>query len=66
MFGRRKKEEEYIKCCALCEYAEKGDCEYMICCRKGRVEKDSVCRKFTYDITKRVPKKRPAGFEFEE
>ena len=66
LFGKRNKEEEYVKCCALCEHAENRDEEYMLCRKKGQVEKGSVCRKFTYDITKRVPKKRPQSFEFEE
>lgn len=64
---KQRDEEEYIKCCGLCEYSrscdEKG---YMICSRKGKVEYEQVCRRFSYDITKRIPKKPPEKFEFEE
>ena len=66
LFGKKSKEEEYVKCCALCEHASQDGGEYMICRKKGQVEKTSVCRKFTYDITKRIPKKRPEKFSFEE
>ena len=66
LFGKKKREEEYVKCCALCEHASRGEGEFMTCRKKGQVEKNSVCRKFTYDITKRVPQKRPDRFEFED
>ena len=66
LFGKKNKEEEYVKCCALCEYAAEADAEHMLCKKKGQVDKNSVCRKFTYDITKRIPKRRPDRFEFEE
>ncbi|MBE6544224.1 MAG: hypothetical protein E7675_07460 [Ruminococcaceae bacterium] len=68
LFGKKKKdEEEYIKCCGLCEYAsEDSDGEFMICSKKKcRVEKNKSCRRFSYDITKRIPKRRPAKFDFE-
>ena len=57
LFKKKKRdEEENIRCCALCEKAR--DCgEYMECKIKGRVEKDHSCRKYSYDITKRVPRR---------
>jgi hypothetical protein len=68
LFGKKKShDEEYVSCCGLCEYAVAHEEEgYMLCSKKGKVEKMGTCRKFSYDITKRIPKKRPEKFSFEE
>ena len=55
-FKKRKQDDEN-KCCAYCEYAEStGDESIMLCSKKGKVEADSCCRKFSYDLLKRKPR----------
>lgn len=45
-----------------CEYCETGrasaDGETVLCPKRGIVARDYCCRKFKYDIMKRIPKKR--------
>lgn len=50
----RKKIE---KACALCAHCTKLDESSALCIKKGVVSLDSKCRKFTYEPTKRIPKK---------
>ena len=55
-FKKRKQEDEN-KCCAYCEYAESTEDEsIMLCSKKGKVEADHSCRKFSYDLLKRKPR----------
>ena len=56
----RKVMEDPSKYAKACE--EEG---YMICSKKGKVEKMSVCRKFSYDPCKRIPAKAKA-LDFEK
>lgn len=46
-----------------CEYCALGrpspDGETVLCIKKGVVKKDFHCRKYKYDIMKRVPKRAP-------
>ncbi len=63
-FWKKKNEEEYVKCCALCENAVNRG-EYMECKYKGQVSPEGTCRKFSYDITKRNPGKFPEKVDFD-
>ena len=55
-FKKRKQYDEN-RCCAYCEYAESTEDEsIMLCSKKGKVEADSSCRKFSYDLLKRKPR----------
>ena len=67
LFWKKKRDdEEYISCCGICEYASAHEEEgYMLCSKKGKVEKEHICRRFSYDITKRIPRKAPEKFDFE-
>ena len=47
------------KICAYCEYGTKLHNNHILCKKKGIVSENSKCRKFLYDPTKRIPKKRP-------
>ena len=53
-----------------CEYCEFGksspDNETVLCPKKGVVAKDFHCRKYRYDIMKRVPQKRPKLEQFSD
>ena len=56
-FKKRKRQEDEHRCCAYCEYAESTDDDsIMLCLKKGKVEADSCCRKFSYDLLKRKPR----------
>ena len=49
---------EIEKMCRTCEHAELlVDTDRVLCDRKGIVKADGICRKFVYDILKRVPPK---------
>lgn len=56
---------EITKCCAYCEKATllSGD-DYVLCSKKGVVALTYVCRRFSYDPLKVMPK-RPAKYQFE-
>ena len=60
MFGSKKRKNKFCeeRCCAFCEYAEFTDDEYIMLCqrKKKKVDSDSCCRKFTYDLLKRKPR----------
>ena len=44
--------------CSYCEYGKLSpDGETVLCKKKGIVEKDFSCRKFSYDVLKRQPKR---------
>ena len=53
-----------------CEYCQFGkpapDGETVLCPRKGVVAKSFKCRKYKYDIMKRVPKKAPKLQSFDK
>ncbi|MBO5789975.1 MAG: hypothetical protein J6R40_02355 [Clostridia bacterium] len=61
MFSKRKKEEEYVKCCLNCEFASLKDRDDpypdTVYCEKHRKEKESDqrCRSYAYDLLKRSP-----------
>ena len=61
MFSKRKKNEEYVKCCATCEYASFKDKDDpypdVVFCEKQKKDKeaDARCRSYTYDLLKRMP-----------
>lgn len=53
-----------------CEYCVLGkpspDGETVLCPKKGIVRKDYSCRKYKYDVMKRVPKKAPKLQNFDK
>lgn len=52
--------ENVPPCCIYCLFGNPApDGESMLCTKKGVVAKDFSCKKFKYDIMKRVPKKAP-------
>ena len=53
--------------CAYCLVGKPApDGETVLCPKKGVVAKDYSCRRFKYDIMKRVPKKAPKLQSFSE
>ena len=58
----RKKIE---RSCAYCEYGARLDEEQVLCMKKGIVDPQGKCRKFSYDPCKRVPAK-PKALDFEK
>ncbi len=53
-----KNKHEIEKSCRTCEHAELlVDTDRVLCERKGIVASDGLCRKFIYDVLKRVPPK---------
>lgn len=48
---------DIVKCCRLCEFAQDTVGDEMICYKRGPVSADNSCRKFRYDPFKRVPPK---------
>lgn len=57
MKNKRYVSPEYPKECRLCEYGRMSfDGQIVLCMKRGPVEPDSVCRKYTYDPLKRVPR----------
>lgn len=53
--------------CAYCLFGKPApDGETVLCSKKGVVAKEYSCRKFKYDIMKRVPKKAPKLQSFSE
>lgn len=49
--------------CSYCKYGKAApDGETVLCKKKGVVEKDFACKKFSYDVLKRQPK-RPKPLE---
>lgn len=56
----RKKIE---RSCTYCQYGTVLDEEQVLCTKKGIVNPENGCRKFTYDPLKRVPlKTKPLDF----
>ena len=54
----KSKKYDIEEMCRTCEHAELlVDTDTVLCERKGIVRADSVCRKFIYDVLKRVPPK---------
>ena len=53
-----------------CEYCQFGklsaDGETVLCPKKGVMNKNSKCRKYRYDIMKRVPRRAPKLPSFEK
>ena len=53
-----------------CEYCQFGklsaDGETVLCIKRGIMNKNSKCRKYVYDIMKRVPRKAPKMQSFSE
>ena len=46
------------KQCKHCLYSREFDSENeVLCAKRGVVNKNDYCRKYTYDVTKRVPQK---------
>lgn len=51
--------------CEYCEFARRSpDGETVLCPKKGIVARDFFCRKYKYDIMKRIPRKVPKLPEF--
>ena len=46
--------------CIYCLYGTKLDDRQILCSRRGIVDVDTSCRKFTYDPCKRIPPKQTA------
>ncbi len=64
-----KKDAEIEKYCKYCEKAcVLSDGDLMLCKKYGVVSSSHVCRRFTYDPLKRVPKlkKDPPALEYVE
>ncbi len=56
----KRKDIEIEKICAMCEHSEDiFDGENVLCHRKGVVPATYKCRRFSYDILKRVPPATP-------
>ena len=56
-------EKEISPSCSYCEYGKiSPDGESVLCIKKGVMDKDSYCKKFSYDILKRQPR-RPMKLE---
>ena len=51
------------RACAYCLHGTKIDDEQVLCTKKGVVQVDGKCRKFTYDPCKRIPPK-PKAVDF--
>jgi len=52
-----KSKSDFDKICLYCEYSEPlYESEFCICSKKGAVEKNDCCRKFSLDLIK-----MPAG-----
>ena len=53
--------KKYEPKCEYCLYGRLApDGERILCEKKGVISGDSTCRKYKYDVMKRVPKKAPA------
>lgn len=53
--------------CAYCQHGKPSpDGETVLCVKKGVVAKDYKCRKYKYDIMKRVPRRAPELQQFDE
>lgn len=53
--------------CSYCEYGKLSpDGESVLCIKKGVMEKNDFCKKFSYDILKRQPKRPQALSKFSE
>ncbi len=53
-----KKESDFEKVCALCQYASPlCEREEVLCRKYGVVAPDHTCRRFVYDPLKRVPRR---------
>mgnify|MGYP003296222971 CR=1 FL=1 len=51
-------EKEISPSCSYCEFGKcSPDGETVLCKKKGIVEKDFSCRKFSYDVLKRQPRR---------
>jgi len=51
---------DIVKCCELCEMASPiTETEYMLCSKRGAVDKSHVCKRFTFDPLKLTPRPRP-------
>ncbi|MBR3768407.1 MAG: hypothetical protein IKL10_09260 [Clostridia bacterium] len=51
--------------CTYCKHGRlSADEEFILCPKKGVMQKDHFCKKFSYDPLKRVPQKAPALREF--
>ena len=62
MGAKKRREEDYVRCCGTCEHSKfAGDDEYpdtVICMRGGKEKEkeiDAVCRRYSYDLLKRTP-----------
>ena len=56
----RRMNNDIVKCCSLCEFAQETIGEEMICYKHGPVSADHCCRKFRYDPFKRIPPQNTA------
>lgn len=55
-----KKDSEIEKICAMCEMSQKiFDEDNVLCRKRGIVSATGYCKKFVYDVLKRVPPKSP-------
>ena len=55
---KSNKKTEIEKYCAFCEHStETYDKEHFLCTKKGIVKGNYKCRKFRYDLQKRIPKR---------
>ena len=49
-------DEKFVKCCEVCAFFATKKSGTMLCEHVGFTIKDSVCKKFSYDASKRIPK----------
>jgi len=45
--------------CLYCEYSRRGLGESLVCPYKGAVTENYRCHRYRYDVTKRIPRRRP-------
>lgn len=60
-------EKEISPSCSYCTHGRPSpDGESILCIKKGVMEKDSFCKKFSYDILKRQPRRPKSLSKFSE
>ena len=52
--------KKHPRCCKYCAHATQVNENEFLCVKRGVVDIDHSCRKFTYDPCKRVPSKAKA------
>lgn len=66
IFKKKTELDEALVDCSVCENLRGTEDGAVICAKKGRVSDVKKCRSFSYDITKKVPKRHLRIEEYEE